>query len=91
MVQLINLNRVMSKMAMIAIITMLFAGIVNAHTVQNTRQSEQAIEQSEPKIKLCRHCKEEKQVCKARKQENRIQRKANRQLCREICRENRRP
>ena len=90
MVQLRNLNRLMSKMAIIAILTMFFVGIANAQTVQNTQQMAQAIEQSAPKTKLCKGCKEEKHVCKARKRESRIQNKANKQLCREQCREKRR-
>jgi len=77
MVQLSNLKRVMSKMAMIAIITMLFAGIANAQTVQNTQQ---AIEQKES-------CKDKKQQCKQQKKENKQFSKANKQLCKEQCKE----
>jgi len=71
MIQLSNLK---GKMALIAIIVMfIIAGTAHA--------------QAEPKTKLCRHCKEEKHVCKALKQERKIQSKANKQLCKEICKE----
>ena len=76
MLQLSNLKRVMSKMALIAIITMFFAGIAYAQT--------------EPKTELSGSCKQEKQLCKAQKKERKIQSKANKQLCKEICKENKR-
>lgn len=63
-------------MAIIAIILMfIIAGAAHA---------------TEPKTKICKHCKEEKHVCKARKQESKIQSKANKQLCKELCNEKKR-
>jgi len=74
---MIKLSNVKGKMAIIAIMVMfIFAGT--------------AYVQAEPKTKICRHCKEEKYVCKAQKQERKIQNKANKQLCKEICKENKR-
>ena len=76
MVQLNYLNRVFSKMAMVAIIAMLFAGI--AYAGQNTLSIEQAIEQRED-------CKEKKQQCKLQKKENKRLGKEKKQQCKEQC------
>jgi len=72
---MLQLSKLKGKIAIIAIIVMFF--------VAGT-----ALAQAETKTKICRHCKEEKHVCKARKQESKIQSKANKQLCKEICKEN---